>query len=182
MTQAARRRERPEPGGRGSSSPELRATGRRAIDSSWRTLGVCSKHSGRTSVRVLSEGQRSPPAVGCQALRWSRYASGRLQAMSFAAGSSAVPRFDRELGSYGGSAPGPLVIATGAIHGNEPAGVRALVSVLGALRAAAPPFRGRVVGFAGNLEALRQGVRYLDRDLNRAWRPERLAELAGRLP
>ncbi len=88
----------------------------------------------------------------------------------------------RVLGSYSAGIPGPLVIATGGIHGNEPSGARAIVRVFEALHAAAPPLRGRVLGLTGNLAALNRGERFLDRDLNRAWRPERLAALAKARP
>jgi predicted deacylase len=39
-------------------------------------------------------------------------------------------------------------------------------------------FRGDFVAFAGNLRSLRRGVRYHDRDLNRAWTHDRVAELS----
>jgi succinylglutamate desuccinylase len=88
----------------------------------------------------------------------------------------------RVLGSYSTGIPGPLVIATGGIHGNEPSGAWAIVRLFEALNAAAPRFRGRVLGLSGNLQALNRGERFLDRDLNRAWRPDRLAALAGAQP
>lgn len=90
--------------------------------------------------------------------------------------------FPRVLGSYSTGIPGPLVIATGGIHGNEPSGARAIVRVFEMLQAAAPSLRGRVLGLTGNLAALNRGERFLDRDLNRAWRPERMAALAGARP
>jgi succinylglutamate desuccinylase len=83
-------------------------------------------------------------------------------------------QFQRELGTYGGQTAGPLVICIGGIHGNEPAGALALQRVLRRLHDAAPPFKGEIVAFAGNLRALNRGSRYLSRDLNRMWRPERL--------
>ncbi len=92
---------------------------------------------------------------------------------------SPLPRI---LGSYSTGSPGPLVIATGAIHGNEPSGARALLRLFETLRAAAPPFRGRILGLTGNLQALNRGERFLDRDLNRAWRAERLVALEGARP
>jgi len=82
--------------------------------------------------------------------------------------------FRRELGTYGGQTAGPLVICIGAIHGNEPAGALALQRVLRRLHETAPPFKGELVAFAGNLRALNGGTRYLSRDLNRMWTPERL--------
>ncbi len=93
------------------------------------------------------------------------------------------PNLDSHLiGEYSTGRPGPLIIFVGGVHGNEPAGVLALQEVLEDLRARSRPLRGRLVCLAGNLEALRQGQRYIERDLNRVWahgdtRPEELADL-----
>lgn len=89
----------------------------------------------------------------------------------------------RVIGEYAGGRPGPAVVLIGGLHGNEPAGILAIESVLGRLRAERAPLRGRVLGLAGNLGALAQRRRYLARDLNRGWLKEqireRLAEGAG---
>lgn len=77
--------------------------------------------------------------------------------------------FDRLLGTCTTGRPGPTVVAIGAIHGNEPAGLRAIMSVLTALREQGPPLRGRLVGLRGNVGAQRAGRRFLVRDLNRRW-------------
>ena len=69
------------------------------------------------------------------------------------------------------------MVVVGGIHGNEPAGVAAVRDVLQELRSKSLPLRGRVLGLAGNLRALRENVRYLDRDLNRRWYPDHLARL-----
>ena len=93
--------------------------------------------------------------------------------------------FQRDLGTYGGQTDGPLLICIGGIHGNEPAGALALQRVLRRLHEAPPPFKGELVAFAGNLRALNRGTRYLSRDLNRMWTPERLDMLktqAGEAP
>ena len=87
------------------------------------------------------------------------------------------PLLGRVLGEYVGDMPGPLLLVTAGLHGNEPGGVHAARRVLAALREAAPPFRGRLVALAGNLEALRRGSRFLERDLNRAWWEDDLARL-----
>jgi predicted deacylase len=84
----------------------------------------------------------------------------------------------RELGRHRGAAPGPMLIAVAGIHGNEPAGVLAARRVVARLSKGDLGFRGDFVAFAGNLRSLRRGVRYHDRDLNRAWTFERVAELA----
>lgn len=65
--------------------------------------------------------------------------------------------------------PGPLFIAIGGVHGNEPAGVRAAVRVLEYLAFHKPSFHGRFVAVAGNLRALERDERYIEDDLNRHW-------------
>lgn len=82
---------------------------------------------------------------------------------------------DRLIGQLEGAQPGPTVILLGGVHGNEPAGVQALAQVLAELQQAAPPLRGRLVALRGNVAALRRGQRFVDEDLNRLWRPERVA-------
>lgn len=91
-------------------------------------------------------------------------------------------RFPRLLGSYGGDYDGPLVVGIGGMHGNEPAGVRALERMLQELRSARVPFRGSFVGFAGNRAALVRGCRYIDEDFNRAWSHERVTRLRNSRP
>lgn len=86
-------------------------------------------------------------------------------------------RLKRQLGAYGGTRPGALIIGHAGTHGDEPAGLEALLRVLRTLERRRPPFQGELVALAGNLEALRQGKRYLQRDLNRLWWPERVAAL-----
>lgn len=66
----------------------------------------------------------------------------------------------------------PLVVVVGGLHGNEPAGVMASERVLHRLRTDETPLFGEVVFLAGNRAALSRGVRYVDRDLNRAWSRE----------
>lgn len=85
--------------------------------------------------------------------------------------------FPRLLGSYGGDGAGPLIIGIGGMHGNEPAGALALQRALEILRAHDVPFRGRLVGFAGNRAALALGRRYVDEDFNRAWSQERVRRI-----
>ncbi|HPF37543.1 MAG TPA: succinylglutamate desuccinylase/aspartoacylase family protein [Phycisphaerae bacterium] len=84
------------------------------------------------------------------------------------------PRFERVIGSFRGDAPGPSVVCVGGIHGNEVSGIHALRRVLRLLEKRRPPFRGELVGIAGNLAALERGDRYLAEDLNRVWTPERI--------
>lgn len=73
------------------------------------------------------------------------------------------------IGERQGSLPGPLTIISAGMHGNEPAGVHALRRILAGLQSAKLEIKGRFVALAGNLTALRCGLRYIDRDLNRQW-------------
>lgn len=81
------------------------------------------------------------------------------------------------LGTYTTERPGPTVVAIGGMHGNEPAGARAVQAVMEGLRARQAPLRGRFIGLRGNRGALRAGRRYLERDLNRGWSPGDVARL-----
>ncbi len=67
-----------------------------------------------------------------------------------------------------GDKPGPVLILFVGIHGNEPAGLRAIERLSKKL-SDKDTFKGAVYGVTGNIEALRLGVRFLDTDLNRLW-------------
>lgn len=81
---------------------------------------------------------------------------------------------ERIIGDYGDSDAGPLVIAVAGLHGNEHAGVLAARRIISILEANKPAMRGRLVAVAGNLAALENNRRYLDRDLNRMWSPDQV--------
>ena len=84
----------------------------------------------------------------------------------------------RIIGKYKGpETSGPLLVVTAAVHGNEPAGVKALQSVFEMLEAQRPEFKGTMVGMIGNLQAYQQAMRFIDRDLNRAWIPEQIQRI-----
>jgi len=83
---------------------------------------------------------------------------------------------ERIIGHYRGVEAGPLVVAIGGIHGNEPAGVRALERLFELLENEPRlnpgfGFKGEFLALRGNVEALALGKRYIDVDLNRIWRP-----------
>lgn len=108
----------------------------------------------------------------------------------------------RLIGRMVSELPGPTLLVVGSLHGNEPAGALAARRVFDGLAAAgyrverdaascdsadgtggysAPPpldppplMRGEFVAFTGNLRALAQGRRFIHRDLNRQWSPERI--------
>lgn len=78
------------------------------------------------------------------------------------------------IGCFEGNEPGPLLIVLGGVHGNEPAGITAIETVFHLLereKATRPgfPFKGTVLGLRGNLQALAQGKRFIEKDLNRQW-------------
>lgn len=83
----------------------------------------------------------------------------------------------RVLGELGRSGRGPTLLCVGGLHGNEPAGIHGAQRVLEKLGDREAELLGRFVALAGNLGALRAGRRYLARDLNRAWIPERVERL-----
>jgi predicted deacylase len=76
-----------------------------------------------------------------------------------------------------GDGSGPTLVCVGSLHGNEPAGVVALKRVFAELDAAHPSISGEFVGVAGNLAALAMQQRYVDHDLNRCWRSDRVERL-----
>jgi succinylglutamate desuccinylase len=71
---------------------------------------------------------------------------------------------------------GPVLVITGAIHGNEPAGLLAAERLLRAL----PELRGRVLVVEGNRAARARGQRFVRRDLNRRWSEADVRALLGR--
>lgn len=89
---------------------------------------------------------------------------------------------ERVLGLVDGSQPGPHLVVVAGLHGNEPAGVLAARRVLDRLRAGHLHLKGRFVAVSGNRGALAEGVRYLDRDLNRRWSPADFARLRSAEP
>jgi len=84
---------------------------------------------------------------------------------------------ERIIGRYSGDGDGPLLIVIGAMHGNEPAGVRAIELLLKMLEVEPIKNRdfslkGNVIGLIGNYQALQSKVRFIDRDMNRCWSPD----------
>jgi succinylglutamate desuccinylase len=76
---------------------------------------------------------------------------------------------DHLLGRVEGDPSAVTVIMVGGLHGNEPAGVRAILSVFERLERERLAPRASLYGLAGNLPALRSGTRFVESDLNRMW-------------
>jgi hypothetical protein len=87
---------------------------------------------------------------------------------------------DHVLGRIDGEAGGPVVVVTAGIHGNEPAGLIAAEKVFRRLEQHRPAVCGRLIMLRGNLTALGERTRYIDKDLNRQWTPQRVAVLRAR--
>jgi succinylglutamate desuccinylase len=95
---------------------------------------------------------------------------------------TAILFMQRLIGQYSGLEHGTLIIALAAMHGNEPAGVRALRNLFDMLdnEPTKNPhfqFRGRLVGFIGNIQALERKMRFVKKDLNRQLTKEHIERL-----
>jgi len=95
-------------------------------------------------------------------------------------GTAAPVAFRREIGRWDRGRPGPTLLITGGVHGNEPAGVLAAQRVLAQLQERQPEIQGRIVALAGNLAALSHKQRFLKRDLNRGWQEDVIAAMRRR--
>ncbi len=85
----------------------------------------------------------------------------------------------RVIGSYEGEKHGALLIVMTTLHGNEPAGSQAMRTTLRLLQEEEVKnpdfiFTGKIVGVVGNLAAQSKNKRYIDTDMNRLWRDERI--------
>ncbi len=85
----------------------------------------------------------------------------------------------RVITKYIGAKPGPLLIVFGGMHGNEPAGIRAIemmAKMLDVEPITNPDFeyRGSFLGLVGNLKAHRENKRFVNSDLNRSFTAENL--------
>jgi len=90
---------------------------------------------------------------------------------------------DRLIGILEGDNPGPLIIAVGAIHGNEPAGVTAIKGFLDEVKKLQSVFdiqiNGTFIGLVGNIAAFNANIRYSNYDLNRCWSVERIRSMTS---
>lgn len=89
------------------------------------------------------------------------------------------PQIARVIGRVTSTEPGPTLICIAAVHGNEPAGLKALENVFARLERRPGLVTGELIGLVGNRQALARGCRFVDRDLNRLWLPSRIGRLAA---
>ena len=93
---------------------------------------------------------------------------------------------ERVIGKYEGKERGPLLIVFGAMHGNEPAGVKALEQMFEMLNQEPERnpdfiFYGKMVGLIGNLNAYKKGKRFIRKDLNRQFTEENIERINNSL-
>ncbi len=94
---------------------------------------------------------------------------------------------ERVIGRYEGEEKGPLFICFGGMHGNEPAGVKALKIIFKMLeiephRNPTFKFKGRFLGLIGNKKAFEAHQRFIQKDLNRQWKPDNLKRILNSRP
>jgi succinylglutamate desuccinylase len=93
----------------------------------------------------------------------------------------------RLIGHYTGAQHGALIIAIGAMHGNEPSGVRALETLFQMLeneplKNPTFSFKGKIVGLIGNLQAYERRVRFIEKDLNRQFLIAQIKDFQNHTP
>jgi succinylglutamate desuccinylase len=94
----------------------------------------------------------------------------------------AKKRYKRVLAKHLGSERGPMLVCIGGMHGNETAGAEA-IELMGKMLDVEPitnprfTFSGLFLGIAGNLAALREGVRFIKNDLNRQWKDDNVERI-----
>jgi len=94
---------------------------------------------------------------------------------------------ERIVAKYIGSKPGPLLIAIGAMHGNEPMGIKA-IAMLEKMLDVEPitnpgfVFNGTFIGMIGNLTAYKRHERFIDKDINRQWSPSNIERIKNAKP
>ena len=85
----------------------------------------------------------------------------------------------RIIGEIKGTQPGPTLIFTAGIHGNEPSGIFALQKVITELKEKNIPIKGNIYAISGNLPALEKETRFIKQDLNRMWTSERMQKVTS---
>lgn len=76
---------------------------------------------------------------------------------------------ERRIGEIVGQKPGPLLIYIGGLHGNEAMGLDALENSFNSFDIPLDQVCGKAIALRGNLEAIRQNIRFVSMDLNRIW-------------
>ena len=83
----------------------------------------------------------------------------------------------RVIGEFHGDASGPVLVFFGGVHGNEPAGVIALMRTMERIKQLQPKIKGSIYAICGNMHALSRGERFDTIDLNRIWTKDRIRRI-----
>jgi len=83
----------------------------------------------------------------------------------------------RIIESKQGASKEVLIILVGSLHGNEIEGVEAIKRTFARLATVEPELKGKLVGIAGNLAAIKANKRFIDHDLNRCWTQEYIKKI-----
>lgn len=83
----------------------------------------------------------------------------------------------RILGNVKGFKKSPTVIAIAGVHGNERAGINALLKVFKIIEDENLILKGNFYGIAGNMSAISENVRFKNVDLNRIWTKDEILKL-----
>lgn len=76
---------------------------------------------------------------------------------------------ERIIGKHDSGDKNVLIVLIGAIHGNEVAGLKAIDNIFREIEENNLQIKGKIVGLAGNLQAIKSKKRFIAHDLNRSW-------------
>lgn len=81
---------------------------------------------------------------------------------------------ERIIESKTGDSNQVLIILIGSLHGNEKEGIEAIGRTFKRLNENGIDVNGKIIGIAGNLNAIEANQRFVDHDLNRCWTEEHI--------
>lgn len=88
----------------------------------------------------------------------------------------------RLIGTHDGGENKVLLVLLGAMHGNELAGIHAIINILNTIEQEGIKIHGKIIGLKGNLQAIEVKKRFQAYDLNRAWTNDQLLAAECRQP
>lgn len=89
---------------------------------------------------------------------------------------------NRLINERSGSDKKVLMVVIGGIHGNELSGLKAIENTFRSIEETNIPIHGKIVGIAGNLQAIEAKKRFLKYDLNRCWTQQFINETLAKPP
>ncbi|MDP8289131.1 MAG: succinylglutamate desuccinylase/aspartoacylase family protein [Candidatus Electryonea clarkiae] len=89
---------------------------------------------------------------------------------------------DRQIGEYHGIESGACIVIVAGLHGNEPTGINAIQEIFSTISENQIPIKGDIFAYRGNVSALKEGRRYLDKDLNRIWKKKLVDQVSTTKP